>query len=213
MFLTGGQALTVISCRSLINITLIPLRLSFNKGMNDYEYNYTTKIKTAIKSILKLFVKGLVKMREILFRAKRKDNGEWIEGFTLFKPDQHLYMFKTALGEITYDLHYNITAITGRKEPFFVEVIPETVGQYTGLTDRNGVKIFEGDVVRECDKNCAIEEFRYDIGKVFYHEKDARFLLTSQRFPDCWANMSVYREYEVIGNIYDNPELLKGELK
>ena len=154
--------------------------------MNDYEYNYTTKIKTAIKSILKLFVKGLVKMREILFRAKRKDNGEWIEGFTLFKPDQHLYMFKTAWGEITYDLQYNITAIIGRKEPFFVEVIPETIGQYTGLTDKNGVKIFEGDILKGWRNSLYVVKFGF------------------------YEDMS---HLEIISNIYDNSELLKGELK
>ena len=152
---------------------------------------------------------------EILFRAKRKDHGEWIESFTLFKPDQHLYMFKTAWGEITYDLHYNITAITRRKEPFFVEVIPETVGQYTGLTDKNGVKIFERDIVKKTEGIPSVK-------KVEFHENEAAFIATWKiHRHELYDLLRAYTMpgrndvefFEVIGNIYDNPELLKGELK
>ncbi|MDE6500726.1 MAG: hypothetical protein K2L10_01365, partial [Ruminococcus sp.] len=67
-------------------------------------------------------------MREILFRGKRKDTSEWTEGLTVFKLDKYVYMCKSSMCEITYDLQYNIKAITS-KNPFFVEVIPETVGQ------------------------------------------------------------------------------------
>ena len=162
-------------------------------------------------------------MREILFRAKRKDNGEWIEGFTLFKPDQHLYMFKTAWGEITYDLQYNITAIIGRKEPFFVEVIPETIGQYTGLTDKNGVKIFEGDILKGWRNSLYVVKFGYfiDDAIAFILEPDeleeiepvlgwyCQEVRTNQKF-GFYEDMS---HLEIISNIYDNSELLKGELK
>jgi len=93
-------------------------------------------------------------------------------------------------------------------------VIPETVGRYTGLCDKNGTKIFEGDIVKEFYPNCSIEEYRYDIGRVFYYKNMARFLRTSKRFPDCYADMSIDKtnnKCKVVGNIYDNPELLKGE--
>ena len=137
-------------------------------------------------------------MREILFRAKRKDNGEWIEGLTLLKLDEHLYMFQTAWGEITYDLQHNITAILGGKKPFLVEVMPETVGRYTGLTDKNGVKIFEGDVV-----HCIGGEFAQG-----YHEIDKNIVVKDITDGIC-VYLGEVETMESVGNIYDNPELLK----
>lgn len=164
--------------------------------------------------------KGEEKMnREILFRGKRVDNGEWIESLTLLKLNEHLYMFQTAWGEITYDLQYNITAIFGRKKPFLVKIIPETCGEYTGLTDKNGKKIFEGDILdltyymimdvgvvkfgeyKDLDMGndypCGHVGFYVDVEKQRNSvRKDILFFA-----PEC----------KVIGNIHDNPELLGGE--
>ncbi len=144
-------------------------------------------------------------MREILYRGLHRRKGEKV------RLDGTPVESKWVYGG--YCQYNEERGIIYQTEPDFHKypVYADTVGQYTGLTDKNGVKIFEGDVVRECYKNCDIEEFRYNIGKVFYCEKNARFLLTSQRFPDCYAHMSIYREYEVIGNIHDNPELLGGK--
>lgn len=116
-------------------------------------------------------------MREILFRGKRKDNGEWIYGDLVHwwgrhntKPDIQIYN--------------NIQRFN---------VIPETVGQYTGLTDKNGKKIFEGDVVIWCGiKGIVVWE-----GHKFYIKSN---LLWDFSDDDC---------IEIIGNIHDNPELLK----
>ncbi len=144
--------------------------------------------------------------REILFRAKRKDNGEWIESLTLFKLDEHLYMFQTAWGEITYDLQYNITAIRGKK-PFLVEVIPETVGRYTGLTDKNGRKIFEEDIVKtKYGRRCKVIWFASPCFQGF----DLRPIEDRQSSPDKF-DLYASNNLEVIGNIYDNSELMKGE--
>ncbi|MDE7365712.1 MAG: YopX family protein [Ruminococcus sp.] len=145
-------------------------------------------------------------MREILFKAKRKDNGEWIEGLTLFKLDEHLYMFQTAWGKITYDLQHNITAILGGKKPFLVEVMPETVGRYTGLTDKNGVKIFEGDIVEYFAEYSSIYS-RTEKATVHWSDSIGAFRVRNRLGTD--YILSTFNEVKVTGNIHDNPELLK----
>ena len=87
-----------------------------------------------------------------------------------------------------------------------IEVIPETVGQYTGLTDKNGKKIFSGDVVKIYlyePKGLA----NYEIGYIKYDDAKARYVFCTEEGIYGIDNSNVF---EVIGNIYDNPELLKG---
>ena len=100
-----------------------------------------------------------------------------------------------------------------------VEVIPETIGQFTGLTDKNGKKIFEGDIIHtlyaNCPKNEHIEKVVFFNGS-FMAEKDGLYVkLTGTESPKRFSfDKSVYMiECEVIGNIHDNPELLGGEVK
>lgn len=119
-------------------------------------------------------------MREILFRGKREDNGNWIVG-SFHKSINDCYIIP-------------LPVVTSKSK-----VIPETVGQFTGLTDKNGTKIFEGDIITissSCVCMTGIVEF-HDCG-FEVHEYDTYEVLWY--YPD---------ELEVIGNIHDNPEMLE----
>ena len=120
--------------------------------------------------------------REILFRGKRVDSSEWFEG--------SYWLSRSAVRETTY--------ITDGYGNLFC-VIPETVGQYTGLNDKNNVKIFEGDILK----------FRSGIYSVEWDNEHSKFLQRDGQFSrelHIWIEKS-----EIVGNIHDNPELLGGD--
>lgn len=131
-------------------------------------------------------------MRETLFRGNRKDNGKWAYGY--------LYIRNGGQYEISF---YSFYSKYFDSERFTYDVIPETVGQYIGLTDKNGKKIFEGDILKNiesdeiiyiCYSGCS---FRYSYNNSIYGygvDDIEEGILTD--------------EFEVIGNIHDNPELL-----
>jgi uncharacterized phage protein (TIGR01671 family) len=135
------------------------------------------------------------KMREILFRGKRKDTNEWVYGF-LHKMDGY------GTGYTEYGIQVQDTSTS---RPWSVLVIPETVGQYTGLADRNGKKIFEGDICL-CDRN------------INDHIDNRAFIITFDALngwygesKDGWSEFSgsSFECAEVIGNTHDTPELLE----
>ena len=159
-------------------------------------------------------------MTEILFRGKRADNGEWVEGDLL---------------QIKY---YNKPIIECKIMPqtpvsSAYPVLPETVGQYTGLTDKNGVRIFEGDIVRyntyddfDCQSVVKFGEYNQDGSAGEYSaSKCIGFYVDVDNFtcPDwceygsnCFSNylkqqniLEVAQYCEIIGNINDSPELLR----
>ena len=126
-------------------------------------------------------------MREILFRGKLVYNGMWIYGGLYKEPFDDIKDGKLYI--ITASLEYAGNAN---------EVIPESIGQYTGLTDKNGKKIFEGDKIK----------LTQGIGTVEWFKTQSRFMIwlpKSNKFASFLAGI----EYEVIGNIHDNPELLE----
>ena len=130
-------------------------------------------------------------MREILFRGKPKAKNEWITGNLLFYPDvNRAYM---SLGVF--------------KGGGFLEVQKDTIGQYTGLTDKNGKKIFEGDIIKAQDDIFGSPFCNGITGKVVY-EETAFFIEPKNVMETQWL-FNECAVYEIIGNIHDNPELLE----
>lgn len=147
-------------------------------------------------------------MREILFRGKRLDNGQWIASGNIirFNPEcGEDPVFIPGLNEKCTCTHDEFDNIIAFDKVAFYKVNPETVGQFTGLTDKNGKLIFEGDIVKHYCEHKA--DGIISIGVVFWDEKRCMFLRTStggNATPQIWSCC----EYEVIGNIHDNPELM-----
>ena len=153
-------------------------------------------------------------MREILFRGKRKDNGEWVEGSLILTTSakektyivDSCYCYDGCIDEDGYADFDRLNAF---------EVIPETAGQYTGLTDKNGKKIFEGDIVHAVYSNGYIGVPDTDYGNLIVGFDDTYY------GGACYSMKIVgdtgYRIFSaglingvtVIGNTHDNPELLK----
>ena len=158
-------------------------------------------------------------MREILFHGKRADNGEWVEG--------DLLQTRYHSGHIEYQIMPQTPVSSA------YPVLPETVGQYTGLTDKNGKRIFEGDIVRyntyddfDCQSVAKFGEYNQDGSAGEYSaSKCIGFYVDVDNFtcPDlceygsnCFSNylkqqniLEVAQYCEIIGNIHDNPELME----
>lgn len=140
-------------------------------------------------------------MRDILFRGKRVGDGKWVYGNLIQAPGYCCIL------EREEDLHPmdapyldgEIGWVDGKATP----VIPETVGQYTGLLDKNGKEIFEGDVVLGKDQLVRELEIRGYIG----HQNGSFVIVGDFMTHYRWLDYDV----EIIGNIHDNPELLEEE--
>ena len=142
-------------------------------------------------------------MREILFRGKRTDNGEWIEGYL----NQHRggVIFDCCCNAINANDYYINDWVEKLDTDLYgcvYKVIPETVGQYTGLTDKNGKKIFEGDIVTGYFNHEKIVGYIFYGGNAqFFIQRDGIYGIGLDN-SDCWL--------EVIGNVHDNLGLLEG---
>lgn len=148
-------------------------------------------------------------MRDILFRGKRTDNGEWAEGY--------LYEHEPALVGIVSENDVPepskwFIARTGfadwnmPRPVEFVEVDPSTISQYTGLKDKNGKRIFEGDILLLDDIKGLVN---YGTGCFCVELPGPDYLYRNNPAIDMVLNE--YPGLEIIGNAHDNPELLKEE--
>ena len=137
-------------------------------------------------------------MREIEFKGKIKETGEWVYGSLVHVTETYKGEEDTQDCDIYQIVNYEGIA-------FYIN--EETIGQYTGLKDKNGKKIFEGDIVKD----------DYCIYKVVY-DGNGYYVKVNRLLKECGTDkgllydLSDYKDLEVIGNIWDNPELLKEEL-
>jgi len=129
--------------------------------------------------------------RDILFRAKRVNGGKWLESMTISR------------GTIKRKAHDIFMEISPDK---WVGIIPETVGQFTGLTDKNGNKIFEGDILKINHNS----EYKNPL-LCEWDSYNACFKFTDKNDYDCayYLNQKDLSQNEITGNVFDNPKLLK----
>ena len=131
-------------------------------------------------------------MREILFRGKRLQGGEWVEGY-FFKSDINKKERESGKATIIFTPDCDTFIMVPECHNSFM-VVSDTVGQYTGMKDKNGKRVFEGDILSLRTGRPHVVRF-----------EDGAFVLENTAIPVSFAN-----KFEVIGNIHDNPELLKG---
>lgn len=137
-------------------------------------------------------------MREILFKGKKKDNGEWIEGYLLdggMPGEKRIFIGKLVIGKWTV------------MADEFDEVDPDTICEYTGLTDKNGKRIWENDI---CDR----KEKYPEVVKMTNGDWTLDYSYAIGRdYGNSYCNLGFYvnerKCVEVVGNIFDNPELLQ----
>lgn len=131
-------------------------------------------------------------MREILFRGKKKDSGEWVEGYLL--------RYSPIFEELSYILPIPAVCVNE------IEVEPESIGQYTGLADKNGRKIFEGDILSaHLDDSCPD-----DITYVQVVWNGISWCIRESTEDDVMEKEDSLI-WEVCGNIFDNPELIHND--
>ena len=139
--------------------------------------------------------------REIKYHGKRVDNSEWVFGYFVKAWDNSYYIITEFGSDVTCCSDCGANVITT------YEVTPETVGQYTGLKDKNGKEIYEDDIIEYCGSQL-LESY-----KALIKYKDDRFVAVwiddSKLFRKDIFFWATERKIQIIGNIHENPELLQ----
>ena len=125
-----------------------------------------------------------------LCKAKRTDNGEWVEGYIVEYPSGKMEIYKKAIEVLC-----------------ICEVDPSTICQCTGLTDKNSKKIWENDIVKTYEASS--KEYLTNIVKYY----KGSFKVLKEHYLSMYIGGYELKDLEVIGNVFDNPELLEGEEK
>ena len=136
-------------------------------------------------------------MREILFKAKRKDNGEWVEGYYLNVAKINHFI---CTGKIKLN-----GAVKGILAPEMYAIDPDTLCQFTGFTDKNGKKIWENDIVDTFEESS--KEFLRNVVKF----EDGCFKVFKKHYLSMHMDSYEKTDLKVVGNIFDNPDLLEME--
>ena len=131
-------------------------------------------------------------MREIIFRGKRLQGGNWVEGY-FFKSDINKIERESGKATLIFTPDCDTFIMVPECHNSFM-VVSDTVGQYTGMKDKNGKRVFEGDILSLRTGRPHVVRF-----------EDGAFVLENTAIPVSFAN-----KFEVVGNIHDNPEMLKG---
>lgn len=139
-------------------------------------------------------------MREILFKAKRKDRSEWIEGYFA------IICEKTVIIEKESEKYYSIDDEKNSRGNRIIEIDPETLCQFTGLCDKNGNKIWENDILmahldESYPEDVTYETVEWGVAGLLTHEANSIDRQDLDGFDTEY--------FEVVGNIFDNPELLQ----
>ena len=145
-------------------------------------------------------------MREILFKAKHKNWRElpkeewWVEGYYCYFMNEHCILPKNLDAD---------AALFGEQKVFVI-IDPETLCQYTGKTDEQGTKIFESDIIGFIDLYSTESGYSESscLGEVIWSKEECCFHVTNRLSAESWE---VLDECKVVGNVFDNPELLEGE--
>ena len=143
-------------------------------------------------------------MREILFNAKRTDNGEWVDGYYMERNGKPFIGIDISIGIDMFDVFRTLIIR-------WFEIDPETLCQFTGLYDKNGKKIWENDIFQYTDEITMITN--KDLIK--YNETHASFVRLHNTgklgLQYLWIDEAICNHGDVIGNIFDNKELLQEE--